>query len=365
MISLWSENTGEQENKILEGIETVANNMQYRGDLTDSERIAYTTAVQCLMASPAKTPNDLAVGAKTRYDDWVVTHINQTGTIHATASFLGWHRWFTWSYEQALREECNYTGSQPYWDWTRTAETGMSASPLFDGSETSLSGDGLSLNYTSADYIGINTDGPGAIYLSAGSGGGCVTSGPFVNMTVNLGPAGLTTINGGSESAPGDDIFYYNPRCLKRSFTDDANRRFGNMSAVLDLLRNPTDIWDFENTMQGYYNAPSIGVHGGGHFTFGGDPGRDLYVSPGDPAFYTHHSMIDRVWWLWQMLSPADRTDRTLGINGPLTTNNLTEPYGNGTASDVQNIGYVSEGEEHELGDLLDTTSGMFCYVYE
>lgn len=317
------------------------------------------------MSSPSKTPADLAAGAKTRYDDWVVTHINQTNFIHANAAFLGWHRWFTWSYEQALRDECNYTGTQPYWDWTRTAETGMSASPLFDGSETSLSGNGLSLNYSSTDYISINADGPGAIYLSPGSGGGCVTSGPFVNMTVNLGPAGLTTVNGGSESAPGDDLFYYNPRCLKRSFTDDANRRFGNMSAVLNLLRSPQDVWDFENTMQGYYNAPSIGVHGGGHFTLGGDPGRDLYVSPGDPAFYSHHAMIDRVWWLWQMLAPVERTDRITGINGALTQNNLTEPYGNGTASDVRDLGYVSEGEQHELGELLDTTAGMFCYVYE
>lgn len=317
------------------------------------------------MSSPAKTPVDLAAGAKTRYDDFVVTHINQTNYIHASAAFLGWHRWYVWEYEQALRDECGYTGSQPYWDWTQTAETGMEASPLFDGSETSLSGNGQSLNYTSDDYVVINADSPGAIYLSPGSGGGCVTSGPFVNMTVNLGPVGAAIINGGSASAPGDDPFYYNPRCLKRSFTDDAARRFGSMSAVLHLLRSPQDVWDFENTMQGYYNEPSIGVHGGGHFTLGGDPGRDLYVSPGDPAFWTHHAMIDRVWWMWQMLEPVGRTDTVTGINGAITQNNLTEPYGNGTASDVKDMGYVSEGVQHELGELLDTTAGMFCYVYE
>lgn len=53
-------------------------------NLSGDERIAYTSALQCLMALPAKTPSDLAAGAKTRYDDFVVTHINQTMTIHGT-----------------------------------------------------------------------------------------------------------------------------------------------------------------------------------------------------------------------------------------------------------------------------------------
>jgi len=29
------------------------------------------------------------------------------------ASFLSWHRYFTWAYENALRTECGYTGAQP------------------------------------------------------------------------------------------------------------------------------------------------------------------------------------------------------------------------------------------------------------
>lgn len=33
--------------------------------------------------------------------------------IHYTGNFLPWHRWFTWSYEKALRDECGYNGYQP------------------------------------------------------------------------------------------------------------------------------------------------------------------------------------------------------------------------------------------------------------
>lgn len=54
--------------------------------MSATERINYTDALLCLMDKPAKTPSDLAPGAKTRYDDWVVTHINQTLTIHGTVS---------------------------------------------------------------------------------------------------------------------------------------------------------------------------------------------------------------------------------------------------------------------------------------
>lgn len=57
-------------------------------NLTSDERIAYTDALNCLMEKPAKTPSDVAAGAKTRYDDFIVTHINQTLSIHSTVSSL-------------------------------------------------------------------------------------------------------------------------------------------------------------------------------------------------------------------------------------------------------------------------------------
>lgn len=105
------------------------------------------------MSQPAKTPSSLAPGAISRYDDWVVTHINQTLTIHETASFLGWHRWFIWEMERELRDTCNYTGALPYWDWTRTAKEGMNNSEIFDGSATSLSGDGAKVDYNATDAV--------------------------------------------------------------------------------------------------------------------------------------------------------------------------------------------------------------------
>jgi tyrosinase len=48
------------------------------------ERRSYIDAVLCLGRKPARTPAAIAAGAKTRYDDFVVTHIQQTRTIHFT-----------------------------------------------------------------------------------------------------------------------------------------------------------------------------------------------------------------------------------------------------------------------------------------
>lgn len=49
---------------------------------SDREKRDYIKSVRCLQKLPARTPATLAPGAKTRYDDFVATHINQTLGIH-------------------------------------------------------------------------------------------------------------------------------------------------------------------------------------------------------------------------------------------------------------------------------------------
>jgi len=84
----------------------------------------------CIMSAPSKLDKTKYPGAKSRYDDFVAVHMNQTLNIHGTASqhaahniegmtnifqgsFLSWHRYYTWAFEQTLRNECNYNGTQP------------------------------------------------------------------------------------------------------------------------------------------------------------------------------------------------------------------------------------------------------------
>jgi tyrosinase len=65
------------------------------------------------MKKPSRFDQTLYSGAKTRYDDFVAVHINQTLSIHGTGNFLSWHRYYVWTFEKALRNECGYTGYQP------------------------------------------------------------------------------------------------------------------------------------------------------------------------------------------------------------------------------------------------------------
>lgn len=82
-------------------------------------------------------------------------------------------------YEKALREECGYKGPTPYWDWTLYADDPRK-SPVFDGSATSMSGNGESIPHggTYVTAFGLN------VTLPPGTGGGCVKDGPFANLQV-------------------------------------------------------------------------------------------------------------------------------------------------------------------------------------
>lgn len=59
-----------------------------------------------------------------------------------------------------------------YWNWFTHADN-IYESPVFDGSETSLSGDGEYFEHEGS------LGGASLIKIPSGNGGGCVSSGPF------------------------------------------------------------------------------------------------------------------------------------------------------------------------------------------
>ncbi|OTA66034.1 Di-copper centre-containing protein [Hypoxylon sp. EC38] len=323
------------------------------GSLSEDERKAYTDAVLCLQSLPANTPTSLVPGARSRYDDFVAAHINQTLYIHYSGTFLAWHRWFTYNYEQALRSECGYNGSQPYWNWGLYASDPAS-SPIFDGSVYSMSGNGEYIPDKGPLVLTLGDYPP--VYLPAGTGGGCVTSGPFKDMQVNLGPANLPLNNGSVLTGTG---FGYNPRCLRRDVSAAVNSAYANASSIIDLILENDNIADFQLVMQGVPGSGSIGVHGGGHYTIGGDPGADFFVSPGDPAFYLHHGMIDLVWWIWQSLDYKNRRNAIAGTGTFLNT----PPSPNTTLDDIIDLGYAGGGPI-TMRELMSIQDGPFCYTY-
>lgn len=184
-----------------------------------------------------------------------------------------------------------------------------------------------------------------------------MTSGPFQDYTVDMGPSTLS-MPGGNVSSMSNPLDY-NPRCLKRSLTTSILQRYANYTAIAQLILNYHDIWDFETVLQGVPGS-GLGVHGGGHYAMGGDPGRDMDVSPADPAFWHHHGMIDRVWWIWQHL---DLDDRQQAISGTGTFMNQP-PSPNTTLDTMVDLGLAVRGAPVAMRELMSTTAGPFCYVY-
>ncbi|PBP16779.1 putative tyrosinase central domain protein [Diplocarpon rosae] len=328
------------------------------GVLSSEERIAYTNAVLCFQNKTTLTPAELVPGARSRFDDFVATHMNQTNSVHYTGTFLAWHRYFIWAYEQALRDECGYAGTQPYWDWSKFSNATTSG-PVFDGSATSMSGNGIYV--AGRGEVVLTLPGYDDIRLPPGNGGGCVLAGPFKDMTVNLGPVALA-LNNGSFASNGDG-FAYNPRCLQRDIGHAVNDRYGNATSFARLLSDSQDIETFQTTLQGIPGSGEIGVHGGGHWTIAGDPGGDTFTAPGDPAFYLLHAMIDRTWWIWQMQDPENRLNAISGTSTFLNTPKSADT----TLETVIDLGFAGNDvyAPTAMSDLMSTTAGPFCYTYD
>ena len=236
----------------------------------------------------------------------------------------------------------------------------MSLSPLFDGSPTSLGSDGEYIPHGSFKGAGEY-----AVRLPAGSGGGCVHTGPFSDMVVHVGPVTLPVYGG----APGEVVGSPNnalvdvPRCLKRDLRQSVAAKWASYRNSTELILNNPTIRQFQEWSQGDPRSATdetrgMGVHGGGHYTFGGDPGADPYTSCGDPVFYLHHAQIDRLYWIWQSLDWPNRQ----GIYGTGTwLNNPPTPEVNiDEFIDLRPL-----NEPRRIRDLIDAVGGTpSCHVY-
>lgn len=109
----------------------------------------------------------------------------------------------------------------------------------------------------------------------------------------------------------------YNPHCLSRDLNNYIAARYGDQTAI-DIQMGTTTITEFQNIMSGA--DINLGVHGGGHFSIGSTL-LDFFASPADPAFFLHHSMVDRFWTMWQAADPGARRYALSGTSTILNGN--------------------------------------------
>ncbi|KAK8078565.1 hypothetical protein PG996_004735 [Apiospora saccharicola] len=311
----------------------------FKASLSATEKEDYINAVQCLWDRHSEqTPGFSA--AQNLYDDFVATHIQQADTIHSTGLFLTWHRLSIWTWE------CGYKGYLPYWNWYECPDD-PAGSAVFDGSATSIGGDGAYFQHDGT----LIAD---RFLLPSGKGGGCVESGPFANRTIHLRPLAPEMQGLGPVMT---SIRDFNPRCLRRDLSVAPQAAFNDVGLQKLMKGNDSStVGAFQAALQHHSSMSSSGepstLHNEGHYSLGGD----ATCSPSsynDPAFYLHHAMVDRIYWVWQALHPEQA----------LTVAGSAGPSREVVMEDLLEMGTV--GASYRIKDMLDTLGGSpLCYVY-
>ena len=256
---------------------------------------------------------------------------------------------FLWQMEQALRNECGYKGYLPYWDMGSFSQD-QTKSAVWDGSETSFGGNGKCIPHET-----FNAPIPGlvqnvSIPKPAGTGGGCLTNGPFKNLSLSLGPVSVL-------NPKPDDIYGYkpNPRCLSRDFFQPSSSANLTWDHFTTLVTSPT-IATFRVYLEQH-------IHANSHLFIGAEAA-DPFSTPNDPAFYLLHAQIDRMWAIWQ---GQDFESRTFAIDGfrtffgiPLAVAPNVKPS-NATIHDTMDMGL---GFKPKVNEAMSATQAGMCFMY-
>jgi tyrosinase len=178
---------------------------------------------------------------------------------HGTALFLPWHRAYLYFFERALtdalgRARGDETASVnlPWWDWSSNVAHVQGVPTAFESTEDATNPLG---------------------------------AGPVV-----LGPSDLQLVR---DNLPGAISDGDEPVTLRDPDDPDELPR---PTTVQRALRSTT-FTGFTQLLEGIHN----GVHG-----WVGGAMSAVPIAAFDPIFWAHHSMIDRLWYLWQ-LSPRSR----------------------------------------------------------
>lgn len=171
---------------------------------------------------------------------------------HGNPLFLPWHRAYLYMLEQALQDRVPGVAI-PWWDWSSPAsrEEGIPAA-----------------------YALPETDG---------------APNPLFAADVGLPPDMIALVRSRLPGAISDDD---PPRTLR---DPDSPGDLPDAATVQALLEAPT-FEDFSLRMEDVHNFLHVWV--GGSMA-------QVPTAAFDPIFWTHHAMVDRLWYLWQMRHPG------------------------------------------------------------
>ncbi|KAK5737665.1 hypothetical protein LTR17_006527 [Elasticomyces elasticus] len=279
--------------------------------LTAADQQDYISAVLCLRTQPSRLTPD---SNKTAYDDypWIHSHVGYF--THNSAPFLPWHRYFLHIYESTLRDQCGYSGSLVYWDWTLDSEA-LEKSPVFD------------------PITGFGGDGEVGGEVTIGRSGRCLVDGPFTNITADY-----------------YDV-KYQPHCLSRGFRD-LDGSLGHIDGhdiSPESIEEVLSLTEYES----FVTLMESRVHDAIPFGIGGD--FETFTAPYDPLFFLHHTQLDRLWWLWQQRQP----DKGLSSYGGHKQRHSME-----MASMDDDIIMQALAPSVKVAEVMDVEGQLLCYRY-
>ena len=157
--------------------------------------------------------------------------------------FYPYHRLMMHLYEEEI-QTCGWEGGIPYWDWTLDAEDFIN-SPIFH-KDHGFGGNG---NWVPGNFTnpapGLPVNPPWDV--PDRTGGGCIQTGPFANLTTHLGP---------------EDSVALNPHCVRRDFSPVSFANMSGPAAVKEGMSQPDHGW-FDRITESSF-------HAGGHWGVGG-----------------------------------------------------------------------------------------------
>jgi len=321
-----------------------------------SEKAEWIRAVNCLSRlphDPSLTPSvDPSVShmppvnaSGSYYDDLVYMHMDLNTRIHFTGQFLPWHRWYVYVFEQSLKNKCGYTGVSPYWDWRIDAPDFHESSFWKDRDPKSGLGGWGDPN----EDFRVPDGGFNKLHLSYPS--------PHILRR------NFTLLAFASSFLPAE--YFTEPQ-------KEANTSF-TASAINTLLK--TTRGNYRNFQAGF--EAFEGAHSAVHLIVGGDLAGTCPKnapsscaegptwSPNEPLFWMHHVMIDKVWHEWQVRNPNEFYGGSVQALESLATYN-ENPNGVAPLLSTSSI-MPADGmfPEVTIGDVMNTTSGILCYVYK
>jgi tyrosinase len=185
-----------------------------------------------------------------RYDCWHHQRTGPNGTMHPYDLFLPWHRAYLMNWDHVTRDQ-NPDAILPWWDWTSDVshQTGVPAA-----------------------YSEDPVDG----------GANPLATGPTPDMPND--PARRT------RRFPGDPGEL--PSMTDQTPSTPSINSLLALNSFVDFSSQLQDVHDFIHGWTGGTdpNDPNTG----------GDMG-NIGTSSFDPIFWAHHTMIDRLWYLWQL----------------------------------------------------------------